>query len=655
MTDNQDYRTPAVINDEDDSRPSNASTGPVMSDIVSVRLSRRAALRGLMASAAVGALTGGGILAAPRIAKAAAGTSLTFTEIPHAYDENIHAPEGYATQILIRWGDKVADGAPEFAIAQQSAAAQAKQFGYNCDFVKFLPLPEGSNSSDHGILFVSHEYTNAHLMSPGFADEKAALNGATAELAAIEVEAHGATSIEIKREGGQWAVVPGSKYNVRLTGSTPMEIAGPAAGHDRLKTSADPSGKLVLGTLNNCSGGSTPWGTVLTAEENFHGYFGGDPKGLPQEESYKRVGIKGEPWYAWGKYEARFDIKKEPNEPNRFGWVVEFDPYDPSRKAVKRTALGRFKHEAATCVLNSDGRLVVYSGDDERFEYVYRYVSNGTFDAAKGKANSALLDDGTLSVAKFDDAGNVTWMPLVFGQGPLTEANGFTSQVDILIDTRRAADLLKATKMDRPEDIEANPVTGKVYVILTKNDKRKADQLDAANSRADNKWGQILELVPPGAAGKLEHAAESFKWDAFILAGNPQDAGQGAKYGEGVTEAGWFANPDNLVFDREGRLWIATDGFPDHGVHDGIWITETEGPGRAVTKHFFGCPKGGELCGPEFTPDGKTLFVAIQHPGDDKGSNFDTPSTRWPDFAHGMPPRPSIVVVTKQDGGFIGA
>jgi secreted PhoX family phosphatase len=654
MTEDRHYRTPAVINDEDDSRPSNLSAGPVMSDIVGVRLSRRAALKGLMASAAVGALSGG-LLAAPRLAKAAAASTLTFKEIPHAYDETIHAPEGYATQVMIRWGDKVLGDAPEFDVAKQSAAAQAKQFGYNCDYVKFLPLPTGSDSSDHGLLFVSHEYTNAHLMFPGFADEKAALEGATAELATIEIAAHGASIVEVKKQGDQWQVVPGSEYNVRLTGATPMEITGPAAGHDRLKTSADPTGKLVLGTLNNCSGGSTPWGTVLTAEENFHGYFGGDPKGLPHEESYKRVGIKGEPWYAWGKYEARFDVTKEPNEPNRFGWVVEFDPYDPSKKAVKKTALGRFKHEAATCVVNQDGRLVVYSGDDERFEYVYRYVSNGTFDPAKGKANSALLDDGTLSVAKFDAEGNVTWMPLVHGQGKLTEANGFASQADVLIDTRRAADLLEPTKMDRPEDIEANPVTGKVYVILTKNDKRKADQVDATNARAENLWGQILELVPPGEAGKLDHAAESFKWDAFILAGDPKDAAQGAKYGEGVTEAGWFANPDNMMLDAQGRLWIATDGFPDHGIHDGIWITETEGEGRAVTKHFFGCPKGAELCGPELTPDGQTLFVAVQHPGDEKGSNFATPSTRWPDFADNMPPRPSIVVITKQGGGMIGS
>ena len=322
---------------------------------------------------------------------------------------------------------------------------------------------------------------------------------------------------------------------------------------------------------------------------------------------------------------------------------------------MKHTALGRFKHEAATTVINSDGRLVVYTGDDERFEYIYKFVSAGTFDAAKGRANSALLDDGTLFVAKLDAEGNVTWMPLVHGQGELTEANGFKSQADVLIEARRAGDLLKATKMDRPEDIETSDKTGKVYVVLTKNDKRKADQVDAANTRAENKWGHIVEMVPPMVDGKADHAATSFTWSAFIQAGNPGDAAQGAAYGGAVTDAGWFANPDNVAFDAKGRLWIATDGFPDHGVHDGLWVTETEGEGRAITRHFLGAPRGAELCGPAFTPDGKTLFVAVQHPGDEDGSNFATPSTRWPDFKDGMPPRPTVVAITKDDGGEIGA
>ncbi len=650
MTD-RNYRMPVTINNEDDNHPSNPSTGPAMTDLIAQRFSRRTALKGLLASAALGAIGVG----SGAIRPAQAAMDLSFAEIPHAYDENLHIPAGYTANPFLRWGEPIIAGAPDFDATARDAAAQAQQFGYNCDFVHFVPLPEGSNASDHGLLVVNHEYTDAHMIFPGFADGKEALAATTAEMAAYEQAGHGLSVVEVKKEASGWTLVKDSKLNRRITLATEFELVGPVAGHDRVKTSADASGMKVFGTMNNCAGGWTPWGTILSAEENTHQYFGGDPSGTAEAANAKRMGIKGEPSYAWGKFQDRFDISKEPNEPNRFGWIIEVDPYDPASTPVKHTALGRFKHEAATTVINSDGRLVVYTGDDERFEYIYKFVSAGTFDAAKGRANSALLDDGTLFVAKLDAEGNVTWMPLVHGQGELTEANGFKSQADVLIEARRAGDLLKATKMDRPEDIETSDKTGKVYVVLTKNDKRKADQVDAANTRAENKWGHIVEMVPPMVDGKADHAATSFTWSAFIQAGNPGDAAQGAAYGGAVTDAGWFANPDNVAFDAKGRLWIATDGFPDHGVHDGLWVTETEGEGRAITRHFLGAPRGAELCGPAFTPDGKTLFVAVQHPGDEDGSNFATPSTRWPDFKDGMPPRPTVVAITKDDGGEIGA
>ena len=348
-------------------------------------------------------------------------------------------------------------------------------------------------------------------------------------------------------------------------------------------------------------------------------------------------------------------MTKEPNEPNRFGWIVEVNPYEPDQPPVKRTALGRFKHEGAQAVVGADGRVVAYTGDDECFEYVYKYVSNGTFDPAAGFANSALLDDGVLHVAKFSDDGNVEWLPLVHGQGDLTEANGFKSQADVLIEARRAADLLKATKMDRPEDIEVDPKSGKVYVVLTKNDKRKADQIDAVNARAENKWGHIVELTAPAKDGKPDHAATKFAWDIFLQAGDPKDAAQGAKYGGEVSESGWFACPDNVAFDPKGRIWISTDGFPDFGIHDGVWAADTDGSGRAITKHFVGCPRGAEMCGPVFTPDGQTLFVSVQHPGEEDELNFENPTTRWPDFADGMPPRPSVVAIVKKGGGEVGS
>lgn len=654
MTEDRHYRMPRILKDEDDCNPSNPSLGASFQEIATVRFSRRAALKGLLATSALTAV--GGVLAPLPDAQAApAESSLKFAEIPHGYDADLHVAEGYQAQVLLRWGDKVMADAPEFAPGKLSADGQARQFGYNCDFVGYLPLPAGSGNSENGLLFVNHEYTSPHMMFPGFSDAKAAAAGTTAETTAIELAAHGASIVEIKKEGAAWTGVDGSKYNRRLTLHTEMELSGPAAGQDRLKTSADPSGRKVLGMINNCGGGLTPWGTVLTAEENFHQYFGGDPAGTAEAANYKRYGMKGEPSYPWGKFVERFDVAKELNEANRFGWIVEVNPYDPAQMPVKRTALGRFKHEAATTLVNPDGRLIVYSGDDERFEYVYKYVSNGAFDPSAGVANSALLDEGTLHVARFAADGGVEWMPLVHGKGELTEANGFKSQADILIETRRAADLLGATKMDRPEDVEADPKTGRVYVVLTKNDKRKAEQVDATNARADNAWGHIIELTPPTQGGRPDHAAAKFTWNMFIQAGDPSDAAQGAKYGGEVSASGWFANPDNIAFDPKGRLWISTDGFPDHGVHDGVWAADTEGAARAVTKHFLGCPRGGELCGPAFTPDGQTLFVAVQHPGEEDESSFESPTTRWPDFADGVPPRPSVVAIVKKGGGAIGS
>jgi secreted PhoX family phosphatase len=408
--------------------------------------------------------------------------------------------------------------------------------------------------------------------------------------------------------------------------------------------------------INNCAGGKTPWGTWLTAEENFQAYFGGSaPEAGPLAEAYRRYGIPGKE-YAWAASVDRFDVAKEPNEPHRFGWMVEIDPYDPASVPIKRTALGRMKHEGATTIINKDGRLVAYMGDDERFDYLYKYVSNGTYDPAAGTANGALLDDGVLYVARFEDD-RVIWLPLAHGEGPLTAQNGFASQAEVLIFTRLAADLLGATPMDRPEDVEPNPLNGRVYVALTNNTRRKAEQVDGPNPRPENAHGQIVELVPPGDGADPDHAALEFGWNMLILAGDPAEAGSGASYGKG-SEA-WFSSPDNVVIDPQGRLWISTDqggAQAGNGIPDGIFCCELEGPARAAVKFFFAAPRGAEMCGPEFTPDGRTLFVAPQHPAEMDGfvSTFENPATRWPDFAEGMPPRPSIVAITKDDGGPIG-
>lgn len=627
-----------------------------MGEIIATRFNRRDLLRGSLAVAAISATVGHRALAANEqpAKKASNPISFDFKEIEAGVDQTHHVAEGYDAQVLLRWGDPIFADAPEFDPMKQTAEAQARQFGYNTDFIGFLPL---NGSADHGLLVANHEYTNEELMFPGVGvqDSKDAnFAKMTQDLVAIEIAAHGGAIVEIRRANGQWQVVKDSKYNRRITADTPMEITGPAAGHARMKTSADSSGRSVRGMINNCAGGVTPWGTWLSCEENFNGYFWGKlSDDHPEAKNYKRYGI-GTPAYAWGKFHDRFDLAKEPNEANRFGWVVEIDPFDPNFVPKKRTALGRTKHEGAAGITNSDGRYVVYLGDDERFDYVYKFVTAGKVDTQNRAANFGLLDEGVLYVAKYNTDGTGTWLPMVHGQGPLTEANGFRSQADVLIETRRAADLLGATKMDRPEDIEANPQTNRVYVMLTNNTRRKEDQVDAANPRANNAFGHIVEMMPEGG----NHAATAFTWEVLVKCGDPSVAAVGATFSSETTKNGWFGMPDNCAIDSQGRLWISTDGnnAKATGRADGLWALETEGERRGTSKHFFRVPVGGELCGPFFTPNDESLFLAVQHPGEaEEGttSTFENPITRWPDFKDGMPTRPSVLVITKQGGGKI--
>ena len=345
----------------------------------------------------------------------------------------------------------------------------------------------------------------------------------------------------------------------------------------------------------------------------------------------------------------------EPNEPNRFDWVVEIDPYEPGSVPVKRTALGRLSHEAATVVQNKDGRVVVYMGDDDYFEYVYRFVSDGIYDPANPASAKDILDAGTLSVAKYNADGTMNWLPVVQGNGPLTAANGFATQADVLLKTRLAADALGATPMDRPEDMETNPVTGRVYAVMTKNKKMTADKLNAPNTRPENFYGHIVEMIPPGGVGaEADHTADSYTWDLFVLAGNPKDPAMGAKFHPATTENGWFVNPDNLTFDPKGRMFVATDGANDFDIADGIYGVDTEGPARGLPKLLFACPMGAEATGPCFTPDGTTLFVSVQHPGEDS-ETLASVTTRWPDFKGDNLPRPAVVAIQRIDLGEVAS
>jgi secreted PhoX family phosphatase len=657
----QMQQTRAQAAEEAENNGSNPSGNPTLGEVIAARFNRRDLLRGALAVTAISATVSPVALAVSDKAHAQGmKTSFDFKEVTAGSDEHHYVAEGYDADILIRWGDPVLPGAPAFDPLKQTAEAQKKQFGYNNDYVGYFPIP-GSDPNEHGLLVVNHEYTNEELMFPGIARQdtkQAAFAAMTKDLVDIEMAAHGGSVLEIRRVNGKWRVVPDSRYARRIDADTPMDITGPAAGHDRLKTNADATGRRVLGMLNNCAGGTTPWGTWLTCEENVNGYFWGKiADDAPEARNYKRMGIPGN-WYAWGRFHDRFDIAKEPNEANRFGWVVEIDPFDPNSVPKKRTAMGRFKHEGAAGIINSDGRYVIYQGDDERFDYVYKFVTEARVDTANPAANRDILDRGTLYVARYDEDGTGEWLPLVHGQGPLTEANGFRSQADVVIEPRRAGDLLGATKMDRPEDVDANPKTNKVYVMLTNNSRRKADQVNAANPRAENRFGHIVEMMPEGG----NHVATRFTWEILVKCGDPSVAAVGATFSSATTKDGWFGMPDNCAVDSQGRLWVTTDGNSPSktGRADGVWAVETEGPGRGTSKHFFRCPAGAELCGPYFSPDDTTFFVAIQHPGeaddDDpnaKPATFEDPATRWPDFQPGMPPRPAVMTITKKGGGRI--
>jgi len=645
-----------------DDAPIQRPMGRTLNDIWHGRLSRRTFLKG---SASTAALTTAGITVPLSLAACSdQNQHFSFIEIEHGVDETHHVAPDHEADILIRWGDPITANAPAFDPDNQSATAQAQQFGYNNDFIGFIPLPFGSPLKDHALLCVNHEFTNDDLMHPVFAGVADPRTVYSREIAEISMAAHGGSIVEITRdEEGRWTPVADSPFNRRITASTTqMNISGPAAGHPRMQTSTDPSGTKVVGTFNNCAGGITPWGTYLMAEENIHGYFMGTLEDHPEARNFARMGIPGQ-FYPWGLYDARFNINKEPNEANRFGWIVEVDPLDPTSAPIKRTALGRFKHEGCETALCPLGRVVIYSGDDQRFEYLYRFVSDNVVSPDNREANFNLLDNGTLSVAKLNEDGTGTWLPLVYGKAPLTPENGFESQADVLIETRRAADLLGATPLDRPEDVQPNLLTNKVYVSLTNNSLRTDEQTDKANPRGPNFWGQIVEISPEAE----NHAARNFTWDMLVVCGDPDDPAVNASWNNATSENGWFACPDNLAVDPAGRLWAATDqgkAWPKtSGTADGIWALETQGELRGKGSMFFRVPVGAEMCGPRFSDDGETLFVAVQHPaadgteafpGFERKSTYADPATRWPDFKPNMPPRPAVVAIRRTKGGPVG-
>jgi secreted PhoX family phosphatase len=565
----------------------------------------------------------------------------------------LRVPEGYVASVIAPWGDPigVAGRLPAWKPdASNSAAEQEVQIGMHHDGINYLPL----DGSRRGLLAMNHEYTDDGLLHTD------GMKTWSAEKVKKAQAAHGVSVVEVEQQPGGWRVVAPSKYARRFTAYTPFALGGPAAGHPLMRTAADPAGRTVLGTLNNCASGLTPWGTYLSGEENFAFYFdGGDNPNADQ----KRWGLRKTGFYRWPEHDERFDARKHPNEFHRFGWVVEIDPMDPTATPVKRTALGRAAHEGAWVAVTKDGRAVVYSGEDARFEYIYKFVSRDKIAPAGGgktaaQANATLLDHGTLYVARFDADGSGRWMPLVHGQGPLTPANGFADQGEVVIKSRQASDLLGATKMDRPEWLAIDPKSGEVYCTLTNNSARGTPGqpgVDAANPRANNAFGQIIRWKEGG-----DFDATGFTWNHLVLAGDPANERPEA---QGNIRGDLYACPDGLAFDARGVLWIQTDAHATQmykgelariGSNQMLACDVKTGE----TRRFLTGPVNCEITGATWTPDGRTMFVNVQHPGETPSDRSDPAEpgkySSWPG-APGSRPRSATVVIRKMDGGVIGS
>ncbi|MFF5423662.1 MULTISPECIES: PhoX family protein [unclassified Streptomyces] len=648
----------------------NTSDNEYVGDVIAGALSRRSVMRAAAVVTVASAVGGAAVLGDAPAAearlypggKADGARGLRFTPVAPNTADQVTVPAGYAQDVVIRWGEPILRGAPAFDADKQTARAQAGQFGYNNDFLSLLPL---RGEPGRQVLVANHEYTDEVLMFRGYDAENP-----TREQVEIAWAAHGLSVVVVQEEhrSGRLTLVTRHPLNRRLHTTSEFELTGPAAGSDLVRTSADPEGRTVLGTLNNCAGGTTPWGTTLHGEENFNQYFA-----YGSSATDKRYGIgTGASERKWERFDKRFDLRQEPNEAHRQGWVVELDPYDPDSTPRKRTALGRFKHEAAQPRLTADGRPVVYMGDDERFDYFYKFVSSKRMMKGSSRKarehNLTLLDEGTLYVAKltgdspaaeidgsgkrpvdgeFDGSG--VWIPLATAgaDGAVSHVPGMSAE-EVFVFTRLAGDKVGATKMDRPEDVEPSPRTGRVYVALTNNSNRGKGTnpgADEANPRNLNKHGQVLELA--------EHwddpASDGFAWRLFLVAGDPGDP---ATYYAGYPKekVSPISCPDNIAFDPHGNLWLSTDGNA-LGSHDGLFGVATHGERRGELKQFLTVPKGAETCGPIIQD--RRVLVAVQHPGEVDGASVEKPASVWPD-GPGRIVRPAVVAVWRKDGRDIG-
>lgn len=606
--------------------------------VVERAISRRGFLGGVLAFGSGAAAMATGLLdTTSALAQSAAKSRFAFAPIPIATDGTVHVPAGYKWQVVARWGDPLFASADGYDIADGGPLLGSDRvFGENTDGMETFSF------QGRQLIAINHEYANRKVNLPAAQKGVPASADDVRKLQSLQ----GVTVIEIAEGDSGWGVVKDSPFNRRITHNTPMKIIGPAAGHDLLKTAADPSGTASLGTINNCGSGKTPWGTYLTCEENFNGYFGATeplPADLPSEvrDGFERYGIGSDGWgYDYHKWDERFDTAKHPNEPHRVGWVVEIDPTDPSATAIKHTGLGRFKHENAEVTLAPDGRVVVYMGDDERGEFLYKFVSNSTYKP--GASPDGLLDDGTLFAAKFEDDQTGRWLALT------PETTGM-DDAHIRIFTRMAASAAGATTMDRPEWIATNPNAVEAYCCLTNNKNRgvKANaggddtSVNGPNPRETNKYGQIVRWRPADD----DHASDTFAWDLYVMAGNPTVYRNSYGGSKNINEGNLFNSPDGMAFDSNGIVWIQTDGKDSNagdfaGMGNNQMLAGDPVTGEII--RFLTGPKGCEVSGLCWSADRRTMFVGIQHPGGD-----------WPD-GNGLLPRSSVIAIKRDDNAVVG-
>lgn len=570
-------------------------------------------------------------------ASARAAARLGFEAVAANTLDTVTVPPGYSWHPVARWGDALWSGSMAFDQATRGTGeSQELAFGDNNDGMSLFA------QGGRYVLAVNNEYTNLGIIY----GNRESGRPENADDVRKGKAAHGLTTMEIARTDGKWGIVRDSVYNRRVTADTPIEITGPARGHDLLKTAADSAGTTSRGTWNNCGNGRTPWGTYLACEENFNGYFSASAEDFRPDADQKRYGLGKRDWgYNWALADERFDMSRHPNEPHRAGYVVEIDPLDPESVPRKLTALGRFKHENAEVVVAGNGQVVVYMGDDERGEFIYRFISDGRY--AAGGDNSRLLESGMLHVARFTDNMRGEWIALT------PASTGMSTQAEICIRTRQAASAVGATTMDRPEWVAADPRGSRIYCCLTnnKNRGRKPNKggddarANGPNPRVANDFGQIVRWTPDDG----DHTARGFAWDLFALAGNPVALSYDYAGSDNITPDNMFNGPDGLAFDSSGLLWIQTDGnYTNKGDFKGMGNNQmlVGDPLSGEIRRFMVGPKQCEITGFAWSPDRKTLFVGIQHPGEKGDSHF-------PDGGEAVP-RSAIIAVTRDDGGAIG-